>query len=531
MFGKRPRLILAVATITAICLASVRLGTRPLWLDEAWSFYIAHLPIPEFMDAVHSDVNPILHYSAMWIWLKFGDSEFWIRFLSALCFTLTVPVAGLIGRTVSGQRAGLYAACLVATAPFLIRYARDARMYAMLTLLCSLALMCAVLIISQQSDRRPAVIGAGLRGQWRRWRQNAPTSYSRAKSDLLWAAYIAAAFGAMLTHNTAVLLPVTATLIFLVAIVSAPRFRWLRLRNLIIANAILLALYVFSISSLLGSIATFREWNPVQISFWRFRVSLLTAYTNEHLPSQAIVMAALCLAALWGWRRRKEWKWAGFVLIGSLVLPLMLMGISSIISREAFASRTIIWASIPFYVACAAGIARLPKVGLRRIVLAGLLLANLYGVLNVYTVPKFWQRTRNEPWDRVAHIVAEAASPDSAVVLCPNYISQPFNYYWRRHHRELIAVFGLVLDQEYLTVRQFEASANDVVAEWRKLDHQWRRLDSLLNDYPELWIVDRPGSEAGCALSDVQDALASRGHLITARSFEGIELSAYARSD
>jgi len=72
-----------------------------------------------------------------------------MRFFSVLCFVLTVPVIYVIGRTLSSRRAGLYAACLTATAPFLIQHAQTARMYALLTLFCSLALMSAALLISR----------------------------------------------------------------------------------------------------------------------------------------------------------------------------------------------------------------------------------------------------------------------------------------------------------------------------------------------------------------------------------------------
>ena len=523
MFAKRPRLILAAAMMTALCLACIRLGERAIWLDEALTFYIAHHPIPEFVTLVQRDWHPFLHYLLMWVWLKFGDSEFWFRFSSALCFVFTVPVVYVIGRTLHGRRAGLYAAWLAATAPFLIRYAQEARMYALLTLLCSLALMCAVLIISRQSDRPPPIIGSGL---WGRLRQSGrPLSGHSWGDDLLWGTYIVSVLGAMLTLHTSILLPVITASIFLVAIAAEPRFRWRRLRNLIIANAAILALYASSIPELLANFNQAVTSSPPPLP-WRIRMALLTVYGNEHLHDQAAVMVALSLIALWGWRRRKDWRWIGFALIGSTALPLALAALALVSSGTAFQPRIFIWAAIPFIVACAAGIARLPWAGLRRVVLAGLLLGNLYGVLNAHLVSELYLGPRDEPWHRVAQNLAGAVADDGAVLLCPHFIVQPFNYYWRRHPREQVAVFSGV----DMRVRPLLTSAHGQVSQWRQLGDQ-RGLTSLLDDYAELWIVDYTTDNLSCVSPALRAALAERGRLVAERDFGKIKLLGWVRDE
>jgi len=137
------------------------------------TWFRARLPLRELVgDSLRNGHNPF-YFLVMKAWLRFEDSEFWLRFFSALCFAFTMPVVYVIGRTVGGRRAGYYAVGLAATAPFLIRYAQEARMYAMLTFFCSLALMSAALIISRQSAQPPPVIGTGLRGLWRQWRGSA----------------------------------------------------------------------------------------------------------------------------------------------------------------------------------------------------------------------------------------------------------------------------------------------------------------------------------------------------------------------
>lgn len=520
---RRTLLILLAVTVTAMCLSVIRLGYQPLWLDEAITWFRAHQSIPAIVRGVQSsEPHGAFYYVVMKFWVVFSDSEFWLRAFSVLCFTLTAPVVFVIGWTMSGRRAGLYAACLTATAPFLIWHAQEARMYAMLLLFCGLALMSTALIVSKPSARPPAVIGQGLRGLWRR-RRGASISMEPS-DDLLWAVYIVAVLGGMLSHHTALLLPALTALIFLVAIAAAPQYRWLRLRNLIAANLVALGLYAFNIPLLLSNVEAFVQQKPMGMDpefLKMMRMVFINVYGNRYLPEQAIALAALCIFALWGWRRRKDWKWVGFSVIGTLGLPLALAA-ASVFFPFVFADRVIIWTVIPFYAACAAGIARLPRAGLRLIVLGGLLLCNLYGVWHE------WERRIREPWAQVAQTVAQAASNDGAVALCPGWVRAPFSYYWRRHERDL-AVFG---EQDSQMVSLFTEPADGDVAKLNRRG-EIRTYASLFDDHSELWIVTRGSvTFTYCSLPALQDMLSGYGRLVAFRDFGvGFEVFAFARDD
>ncbi len=512
----RTRLILLAAMIVAFCLATMQLGSRSLSLDETITFWRAQLPIPDMVEDSIQHRHTPFYFGIMKVWFSLGDSEFWMRFLSVLFFVFTVPIAYVIGRTLGNRRAGLYAACLVATAPFLLYYARYARMYALLTFFCSLALMSAALLISRQSDQPPPVIGAGLRGLWRQWRGSAARlpivrTIVQGGDDLLWLTYIVAVLGGMLTHNTAIMLPIVTTLIFLVAIAAAPRFRWLRLRNLIIASLAVLALYAFWIPGLLQALPRgTMEWQlaPIHRIF-------LTVYANGH-TAQAIALLVLCALALWGWRRRGDWRWVAFTLAGWLGLPLLLL-VASAVYRPVLFPRVIIWTAIPLYVACGVGLARLPYAGLRYLVLAGLLLINLHGVGQEYS------RVFFEPWDEVTAALAEVAGGEAAVVICPHFTVRPFNYYWRDYEREMV-VFGRFWVK---SVAPFLEAAHGEVSRWMLLG-EWGDLVGLLDDYAMLWLVvrvSRYDTSAYC------DSLPAGGVLVAERRFGDLRLLGYARRD
>ena len=517
MLDKRPLLILLAAMIAAACLALIQLDRAPLWLDEGITFFWANHPLGQLIIGLQrSEPHGPFYYLMMKAWLRLGDSEFWMRSFSTLCFTVTVPVIYGMGQAIGGRRAGLYAAWLAATAPFLIRYAQEARMYAMLTFFCSLALMATAMLLSRPAGR-PPTIGAGL---WRRLRGAAGSKDELKHSDdALWAIYIVGVLGGMLSHNTALLLPVVTTLIFLVAIAAAPQYRWPRLRNLIIASLVILALYAFNFSLLSANIQNVsRFFTQMNMPLWEIRDILIAVYSNKHLPLQAAAMIGLFALALWGWRRRPDWKWIGFALLGTLTLPLALQAVS-IFYRPVFISRTLIWAAIPFTVVCAVGLARLPQARLRRIALAGLLAGSLYGVLREY------QRPIYEPWDKAVQALAEIADDDAAVVLCPEWIYLPFNYYWRHHERGHAAFGG-----RDLTARPFQEPIRGRIWRWGRTEEP-RPLTALFDDYSELWIVHRRGdASASCDMEALQDELAGRGWLVEHRGFDrDITLLAYSR--
>jgi mannosyltransferase len=140
---KRQALDLGVLLLTAL----VRvwgLGLQPLWMDEAFSHLFATLPLDLAWQAMIVDaVHPPLYYLLLRPWLTLaGDSEFALRFLSALAGVLTVALLLRVGRDWLGERAAGWAAFLLALNPLHVWYSQEARMYALLGFL-SLAVLAA----------------------------------------------------------------------------------------------------------------------------------------------------------------------------------------------------------------------------------------------------------------------------------------------------------------------------------------------------------------------------------------------------
>ena len=132
------RTFVLVAAVVAVAAGVVlRLGsTSDLWLDEALSVNIARLPLGDMVDALRRDGHPPLYYLLLHAWMAvFGHGDEAVRSLSGIFSLAALPLMWLAGRRYAGPAAAGAGLVLLATNPFAIRYATEARMYALVTLL------------------------------------------------------------------------------------------------------------------------------------------------------------------------------------------------------------------------------------------------------------------------------------------------------------------------------------------------------------------------------------------------------------
>jgi len=127
-------IVFAAAVATGLVL---RFWTRSeLWLDEALTVNIAHLPLSQLHQALKEDGAPPLYYVLLHFWMEiFGTSNFAVRSLSGVLSVLTLPVAWVAGRRFGGRSAAWAVTLLLATSPFAIYYGTEARMYALVMFL------------------------------------------------------------------------------------------------------------------------------------------------------------------------------------------------------------------------------------------------------------------------------------------------------------------------------------------------------------------------------------------------------------
>ena len=145
----------------------LRFWTRSgLWLDEALTVDVARLPLHEIPTALKHDGAPPLYYYLLHFWMDlFGQSNDAVRALSGVISVLTLPVAWLCGRRFGGRVEAWTVLVLLASAPFAVYYATEARMYTLVIFLTGcgfLALQRAVSVPRPGNLVAVAVVTAAL---------------------------------------------------------------------------------------------------------------------------------------------------------------------------------------------------------------------------------------------------------------------------------------------------------------------------------------------------------------------------------
>lgn len=126
----------AVAMVTVAGVVARFATTSPLWLDEALSVNIASLDLGEIPEALRRDGHPPLYYWLLHLWMELvGDSDLAVRALSGVLAVATLPLAWLAGGRLGGRRGARWAVVVLALSPYAVRYATEARMYALVMLL------------------------------------------------------------------------------------------------------------------------------------------------------------------------------------------------------------------------------------------------------------------------------------------------------------------------------------------------------------------------------------------------------------
>jgi hypothetical protein len=142
--SRRDGLLVAAMVGAALLLRAPNLG-RAYWIDEGISVGIASHPLHRIPGLLRLDGSPPLFYVVLHFWIRlFGTSEVATHSLSLLVSLLAIPLAYWAGKELFGRRAGLAAAALYATNPFLSWYATETRMYPIAVVLATAGVTFAV---------------------------------------------------------------------------------------------------------------------------------------------------------------------------------------------------------------------------------------------------------------------------------------------------------------------------------------------------------------------------------------------------
>ncbi len=130
---------LVLVVLAGAVLRFATLDGQSLWYDEIVTAHLLTKDLGGLLGAIpDSESSPPLYYVLAWLFAQvLGTGEAGLRVLPALLGTATIPVVWALARRVGGERAGLFAAALVAVNPMLVWFSQEARVYSLLALLAA----------------------------------------------------------------------------------------------------------------------------------------------------------------------------------------------------------------------------------------------------------------------------------------------------------------------------------------------------------------------------------------------------------
>lgn len=490
---------LGVIILAALGLRLYNLNYHSLWFDEAISVYWARQSVPRILEVgftLVEDRLPPLYYLMLKGWISlFGSGEVAVRLLSVAFGVLLVPVIASIAALLFNRTVALTVAGLAAVNPFFIWYAQEARMYAPAVFFSTLAVW-AFLHFCRDHEKAPA---------------------SGWKFLLL---FILAAAAGLYSHlYTAFLLPALG----LWLLTSYPQ-RW-QIWLIFIASGFIIIL-IFS---------------PIALAIWRFSAEappgnpftgapdrawwLLHAFTVWKAPLspllQRLVPLVVTLFALLAFLPAKQrradfnphaylsFSYPRLLVVFLCLMPFLIANLLLFRNQLAFFGERYFIPMLPWLLLLAAlGLCQLttwlPSARIAYWVLRIALYFLLFTV-SLLPLPGQWSiPAAKEAWRQSVAYLARHAGPDDAILIHPDWVRYPFQYYFQGPGHTY-AAFSTITPETALD----------------------SPLQGVVGDHPVIWLIqshlDAPDPDRR-----VEGWLAARYPLVTELYPPGIALKGFA---
>jgi len=379
-----------VAIVVLVCVAMAldlhALTAQSFWMDEGFSIFMAHTDARTFWGFVRGgEINMVLYYLLLRIWLHPNMSELWIRLFSVIWAVATVPVVYAIGRRLLGSSGGASAAMLLALHPAAVTFAQEARGYSLSLCLVSFSSLFFLRLLEDQNR-------------------------------LNWAGYVIFSVLAAYTHLFAAFV-IVGQWIWIVLFFPA-RVRSSRVQLLVLVlPLLLLPLGVVVLSSHRQA----ADWiPPLTVS------GFLQIWPFLALPKWPIVLyAGLWIVAMgtsFSARQRLAGRWQLAFVLAWLVVPIVLtLAIS--LHKPMLVPRFLLVCLPASVLLAALGLIQLPR-SFGGLALAVLALVSFNSVLSYYR-HLGWK----EDWRGATSFVVSHCEAGDRVVVIPTYGRFTFDYY------------------------------------------------------------------------------------------------------
>lgn len=398
--------------VLALALRLIHLGSRPLWLDEAFSAWFSDQSFNYLWHVVPTyEAHPPFFYSILKVWRSIvGDGHAAMRSLSVLLGTATVPLIMMIALEQERQaptgrllfRAGL-AGFLAACSPMFMVIDQEPRPYPLLTLAYSAAILALFRLVRE--------FGNGKAGSWGSW-----ALFGGSAALTAW------------SHALGVLYALCLALALLPVWLSNPLGRSRIVRGVVTAAAVAL-IYLPCLIMLTSRThdwgTNWLKWEPSML------LQLLVLYT---VPVEALTVgsaiAALAMVLLLKRALASTWSSKGWSTDRLLLLlwlgPPLIAAVISAAFMPVFLARTLSGTLIPAYLLIAGALARSDDARERRIIAAAIC------ITLIPTAAAVALRPADERWDLVSDYLSRNVSVGDQVWLYPADSALPLDATGRR---------------------------------------------------------------------------------------------------
>ena len=417
--------------------ATVRLpffNTQPLWVDEAISWWYTQYTIDELWSSVpRFETHPPYYYLLLKGWSSiWGQSEASLRGLSSLASIVTTLAMYFAGLALGGPDVAFVAALIYALSPIHVKYAHEARPYALMCFGLSVALAGSLSFFRTGYPLKP-----GLQADFM---QNALATSAYSKR-LPWRHWVAITTGSVILlwmHNISILYVATLFAALLLCIIAFDQENeikcWRPIKALFASGVIVFLVFMPQLGWF------FSQSRQVLSDFWIERPTFqdvwlsfteISGFSSLWMPYglpllwQAFATIALAGVFIIGIiALRRDGQVQALLLLGSIaILPVLLILGISIFIRPIFLTRVVIASGIPYVLIASYGLTRLRPGLVRWAAYSTILLLLCKSLLG------FFATTEKEPWDQVAAYLEANADKGDLILTVPNYAALPLQYY------------------------------------------------------------------------------------------------------
>ncbi|WP_322042737.1 hypothetical protein [Paraburkholderia sp. J67] len=399
--------VVCVLALGLICRLPT-LGSRSIWMDEAYSFWFASLSWTDLWTKTpFYETHPPFYYSLLKLWMSVaGSSEIGMRSLSVTASLATIGITAfaprLIGFGKRYDRVGLLAGVLLALNAGNIEYAQQARPYALQTLSCTLMVLASATLLH---------------------RMLSTTRHTRTLPGE-WPLCITAGLFAGITlwlHDTSPFIVLGNWLGLFAAIVVFSPYRRHDLAVSIKALAIGLVVWAPCVPIILIQSRTVQSafWATISPKMLTWPLTLATGGKLAFFP--VAVLFALGLRTLYRTRKGAAWY-----VLGMLFIPMTAVFAVSYLIKPVFVVRTFEWMAPPTLLLAALGVFAAGRAARLRILLIPLV------IVLCLVQDRVYYTSGTEDLRGLVGYLASQRQPGDLIVVYPNELEVGLNYYARQ---------------------------------------------------------------------------------------------------